>query len=59
MLKPPPVITAATGIHFSLYTYVEVHFAGGVKVTGARTESPYGLKLTEHGSIGAHSLFEK
>lgn len=57
MLKPPRVITAATGINFSLHTYMEVHFAGGVKVTGIRKESPYGLKMTEHGSIGAHSLF--
>lgn len=55
--KPPRVITAATGFHFGLHTYIEVHFAGGVKVTGTRKESPYGLKMTEHGSIGAHGLF--
>lgn len=55
--KPARVITAATGVHFSWHTYVEVHFAGGVKVTGTRKESPYGLKMTEHGSIGAHGLF--
>lgn len=57
LLKPPRVITAATLINSSLHTYVEVHFAGGVKVTGTRKESPYGLKMTEHGSVGAHGLF--
>lgn len=57
LLKPPRVITAVILIHFSLHTYIEVHFAGGVKVTVTRKEPPYGLKMTEHGSIGAHGLF--
>lgn len=48
-----------TDVRFSLYTYVEVDFAGGLQVAGTSRKPPYCLHLTEQGSVGAHGLFQK
>lgn len=40
---------------FELKGNIEVHFAGGLQVTGTSRKSPYRLQLTEQGSVGAHS----